>query len=60
STAIPSYNLRLAHQSLKQQWGDKLCESRFSWSLMKQITDQCHLYHPETHYQSFKDYYAKN
>lgn len=60
STAIPSYNLRLAHQSLKKQWGDKLCESRFSWSLMKQITDQCHIYHPETKYQSFKDYYAQN
>lgn len=60
STAIPSYNLRLAHQSLKQKWGNQLCESRFSWSLMKQITDQCHLYHPETNYQSFKDYYAQN
>ena len=59
STAIPSYNLRLAHQSLRQNWGDYLCESRFSWALMKTITDRCHLYHPETYYQSFREFYSQ-
>ncbi len=57
STAIPSYNLRLAYRSLQQNWGDFLHpESRFSWSLMSQITNQCHLYEPENCYQSFREY----
>ena len=57
STAIPSYNLRLAHRSLEQNWGAYLHdECRFSWSLMKQITDQCHLYSSDSGYWSFKDY----
>jgi omega-6 fatty acid desaturase (delta-12 desaturase) len=59
STAIPSYNLRLAHRTLKEKWGDELSERRFSWSLMKEITDKCHLYNSEECYQSFRDYYAK-
>ncbi len=57
SIAIPSYNLRMAHQSLRQNWSAYLCERRFSWSLMKTITDRCHLYHPQECYQSFKDYH---
>ena len=58
STAIPSYKLRQAHGILKEQWGDYLYECKFSWSLMKKITDQCHLYDREECYQSFKDYRA--
>lgn len=57
STAIPSYNLRLAHRSLQQNWEAYLHESRFSWSLIKQITDQCHLHNPDRAYWSFKDYF---
>ncbi|AFY78361.1 fatty acid desaturase [Pleurocapsa sp. PCC 7327] len=53
--AIPSYNLRMAHESLKQNWGSHIQESKFSWALMKEIGDRCHLYHPEKAYQSFKD-----
>ena len=56
STAIPSYNLRKAHQSLKQNWGEYLQERRFSWNLMREITDRCHLYHADQCYQSFGDY----
>ncbi|MEB3337706.1 MAG: fatty acid desaturase [Leptolyngbyaceae bacterium] len=56
STAIPSYRLRMAHASLKQTWGNQLKESRFSWALMKEITDQCHLYDPDHCYQSCPDY----
>ncbi|PSB28024.1 fatty acid desaturase [Stenomitos frigidus] len=56
STSIPSYNLRAAHQSLRENWGPYLYECRFSWPLMKAITDQCHLYHPTECYQSFQAY----
>ena len=59
STAIPSYNLRLAHRTIKEKWGDQLKEYRFSWSLMKKITDKCHLYSSEECYQSFKEYNAQ-
>jgi omega-6 fatty acid desaturase (delta-12 desaturase) len=59
STAIPSYNLRMAYGSIKENWGAYLHdECRFSWSLIKRITDQCHLYITDSGYQSFKDYYA--
>ncbi|KJH72049.1 fatty acid desaturase [Aliterella atlantica] len=59
STAIPSYNLRLAYDSIQQNWGLYTHdECNFSWALMKQITDTCHLYKPETGYQSFDDYLA--
>ncbi|MDJ0707760.1 MAG: fatty acid desaturase [Leptolyngbyaceae cyanobacterium MO_188.B28] len=54
STGIPSYNLRKAHQSLRRNWGSHLQETRFSWALMKQIVERCHLYHPHFAYQSFK------
>lgn len=55
STAIPSYNLRMAHQSLQQNWGSYLQESRFSWALMRQIVGQCHLYKPDGAYYSFRE-----
>jgi len=59
STAIPSYNLRLAYSSIQENWGDYLHdELRFSWSLMKLITDECQLYQTDVGYQPFKDYYA--
>ncbi|MFB2880187.1 fatty acid desaturase [Floridanema aerugineum] len=59
STAIPSYNLRLAHRSIKENWGEYVREYTFSWSLMKQITDECHLYDPEKCYESFGNHHAK-
>jgi acyl-lipid omega-6 desaturase (Delta-12 desaturase) len=59
STAIPSYNLRMAHHSLKQNWGEYMQERQFSWSLMKEITDRCHLHHPEMCYQSFNDHHSQ-
>lgn len=58
STGIPFYNLRLAHRSLKENWGDYIRESKFSWSLMNEIADKCHLYDPEACYKSFPDYHA--
>lgn len=56
STAIPWYNLRLAHQSLKENWGQYLYETKFDWALMQKIGDYCHLYDDENHYKSFKQY----
>jgi len=60
STAIPSYNLRLAYSSIKENWRSYLHdESTFSWSLMKQITDQCQLYKPDVGYLTFAEYHAQ-
>ena len=40
STAIPSYNLRMAYKSLQEKWGSYLYpECTFSVSMMKYITD---------------------
>ncbi|OKH26298.1 fatty acid desaturase [Chroogloeocystis siderophila] len=59
STAIPSYNLRLAYSSLKENWAEYLHkESQFSWSLMQQITDECYLYDQKNCYRSFQDYHG--
>ncbi len=55
STGIPSYNLRSAHANLKENWGEHVVERKFSWALMKSIATECHLYHPEKAYQSFRE-----
>ncbi|NJR69221.1 MAG: fatty acid desaturase [Synechococcales cyanobacterium CRU_2_2] len=52
STAIPSYKLRQAHKVLQEHWGEYLIERKFTWSLMKEITDRCHLYNKEFNYRS--------
>jgi len=54
SVAIPSYNLRQAHQSLMLQWGHHIQVRRFSWSLMRQIIEHCHLYDVDRGYRSFQ------
>lgn len=59
STSIPSYNLRMAHNSLRENWGAYLRESRFDWQLMQKITDQCHLYEPQNFYQSFRQFHRQ-
>lgn len=53
SVAIPSYNLRMAHESLRQNWGSYLQERQFSWTQLGEIVERCHLYHPKQAYQSF-------
>ncbi|AFY50499.1 fatty acid desaturase [Nostoc sp. PCC 7524] len=59
STAIPSYNLRLAYSSIKENWGSYLHdELKFSWPLMKKITNECQLYVTDVGYQTFDEYYA--
>jgi omega-6 fatty acid desaturase (delta-12 desaturase) len=60
STAIPSYNLRLAYSSIKENWEPYLHdECQFSWPLMKQITDQCQLYTTDVGYKTFNEHYTK-
>lgn len=54
STGIPWYNLRKAHQSLRENWGDYLYECKFSWSLMDKVASQCHLYDADSNYRTFK------
>ncbi|WP_019499957.1 fatty acid desaturase [Pseudanabaena sp. PCC 6802] len=54
STAIPFYNLRKAHKSLQENWGEYLYTTKFSWELMKQIGDKCHIYDEQDCYRSFK------
>lgn len=52
--AIPAYHLRMAHQSLKENWGQYMRDCNFSWSLIQKIIGQCQLYDAENgHYQSF-------
>lgn len=61
STGIPWYNLRKAHQSLQENWGDYLYdECKFSWSLMNKIGDRCHLYNAENNYQTFQEHQQKS
>jgi omega-6 fatty acid desaturase (delta-12 desaturase) len=51
--------LRLAHSSLKENWQDHLYETKFSWSLMKRIADNCHLYDPAGGYQTLQEFNAQ-
>ncbi|MBE7381734.1 MAG: fatty acid desaturase [Leptolyngbya sp. SIO1E4] len=55
SVAIPSYNLRQAHQSLMTHWGQHIHLRRFNWQLMTQIVGQCHLYDAKDAYCSFQN-----
>lgn len=57
STAIPSYNLRMAHRSLQENWGEYLCERKFSWQLMRGIITHCHLFDSDIAYLSFREYH---
>ncbi|MFO5474523.1 MAG: fatty acid desaturase, partial [Dolichospermum sp.] len=60
STAIPSYNLRLAYSSIKENWSPYLHEEyKFSWDLMKEITNQCQLYKTDIGYVTFDEYRAE-
>lgn len=53
SVAIPSYNLRLAHASLVENWGDYIHNRQFDWKLMSDITARCHLYDEQEAYRPF-------
>ncbi|MGF1487489.1 MAG: fatty acid desaturase [Prochloraceae cyanobacterium] len=52
--AIPFYNLKEAHQSLKKNWNSYLKESDFSWNLIIEIITECQLYDEQKQcYESF-------
>ncbi|CAK8571093.1 unnamed protein product [Lathyrus sativus] len=53
SPKIPSYNLRAAHESLRQNWGKYMNEARWNWRLMKTIMTECHVYDKEQNYVAF-------
>lgn len=55
STGIPSYNLRKAHKSLKENWGEYLYETNFNWELMDTISSTCHIYDELNCYKKFSD-----
>jgi omega-6 fatty acid desaturase (delta-12 desaturase) len=55
STGIPFYNLRLAHQSLEKNWGQYLYKTKFSWELMREISDKCHIFDQDKCYRSFQE-----
>ncbi|KAL4181846.1 hypothetical protein AMTRI_Chr12g273040 [Amborella trichopoda] len=55
SPRIPSYNLRLAHRSLQENWGKYLNEATWNWRLMKTIMTTCHVYSKEHNYVSFEE-----
>lgn len=55
STAIPSYNLRKAHQSLRENWGEHLIETRFSLRLIQRFI-ACQLYDRDRNYKTIADW----
>ncbi|MCO5593295.1 hypothetical protein L7F22_047303 [Adiantum nelumboides] len=55
SQKIPSYNLRLANKSLRQNWGKYLNEAQWNWRLMKTIMTICHVYDEEKNYIAFDE-----
>ncbi len=55
SQKIPSYNLRLAHDSLRKNWGKYLNEAKWDWRLMKTIMTKCHIYDEENNYVAFDE-----
>lgn len=55
SQRIPSYNLRMAHDSLRQNWGKYLNEAKWNWRLMKTIMTKCHIHEEEFNYVSFDE-----
>jgi omega-6 fatty acid desaturase (delta-12 desaturase) len=50
SQRIPSYNLRLAQDSLRKNWGKYLNEAHWNWRLMKTIMTKCHIYDEDKNY----------
>eukprot|EP01018_Ginkgo_biloba_P010095 Gb_24358 [translate_table: standard] len=55
SQKIPSYNLRLAQDSLRKNWGMYLNEAKWNWRLMKTIMTKCHIYDKDRNYVSVDD-----
>lgn len=50
SQKIPSYNLRPATDSIRENWGKHMNEATWNWRLMKTIMTTCHVYDEERNY----------
>uniref|UniRef100_A0A0E0ICI7 Fatty acid desaturase domain-containing protein n=1 Tax=Oryza nivara TaxID=4536 RepID=A0A0E0ICI7_ORYNI len=55
SPRIPSYNLRAAYDSIKQNWGKYINEASWNWRLMKTILTKCHVYDKDRYYVPFDE-----
>eukprot|EP00891_Asterochloris_glomerata_P002645 jgi/Astpho2/2645/Aster-06996 len=53
SSKIPWYNLRMANESLRKNWGQYMTEGRFNWRMMKTIFTELHLYDEDANYIAF-------
>ncbi|KAL3695200.1 hypothetical protein R1sor_009276 [Riccia sorocarpa] len=53
SQRIPSYNLRMAYDSIQQNWGKYVNKCTWNWRLMKTIMTECHIYDKEKNYVPF-------
>eukprot|EP01023_Acetabularia_acetabulum_P043447 TRINITY_DN433_c0_g1_i4.p1 TRINITY_DN433_c0_g1~~TRINITY_DN433_c0_g1_i4.p1 ORF type:complete len:420 (-),score=52.73 TRINITY_DN433_c0_g1_i4:211-1470(-) len=53
SSKIPSYNLRKAHESLKENWGEYMTTCSLNFTMMKWIFAHCHIYDEEKIYVPF-------
>ncbi|MDB9315768.1 fatty acid desaturase [Spirulina sp. CS-785/01] len=54
TTAIPSYNLRAAYKSIRENWGQYCKEKQFSLQMLKEIVTHCHLYDDLEYYRAFQ------
>ncbi len=59
SSKIPWYNLRMATNSLRDNWGDYMTECTFNWRMMKNIFTECHVYDENSNYKPF-DFQKEN
>jgi omega-6 fatty acid desaturase (delta-12 desaturase) len=53
NSKIPWYNLRKAHASLQQNWGEYMTEAVFNWRMMKTIFSELHVYDEVSNYKAF-------
>lgn len=53
ASKIPWYNLRMANDSLRQNWGQYMTECKFNWRMMKTIFTELHVYDEDNVYVPF-------
>lgn len=49
SSKIPWYNLRAAHASLQQNWGEYMCTCQFNMRMLRNIFTELHVYNEDTY-----------
>jgi omega-6 fatty acid desaturase (delta-12 desaturase) len=53
NSKIPWYNLRMANESLRKNWGEYMTECSFNWRMMKTIFTELHVYDEQKNYIPF-------